>query len=343
MKRTIAFSVFAVLLICLLPLGMGLALPREAPAAVPTPAPAETAAPEKEREPEREAVSVRDADIDIRVKISDEVKDMTMAQYLPLALAGEMPASFEPEALKAQATALRTYIIYCGEHRSQAHPEAFVCTDSKCCTAYKDLSELREGWGDKFDEYYAKICEAVRETDGQYLVYEGDAILAAFHSCSAGKTESSENVWSAAKAYLVSVSSPETVGDAVNLFSSVEVSVDDFARTVKASFPSADLSAAPENWLGATTLNGTGRVASIRVGSVSISGTQLRAMFSLRSTDFSLSFEDGRFVFRVGGYGHGVGMSQYGANAMAKTGSDYMEILEHYYPGAELVVSVKYF
>ena len=136
--------------------------------------------------------------------------------------------------------------------------------------------------------------------------------------------------------------SPETVNDAANLFTVVEVSVTDFADTVKEYFPAAQLDASPDSWLGATTLNGTGRVASMQIGSVSISGTQLRAMFSLRSTDFSLSFEEDKFVFRVGGYGHGVGMSQYGANAMAKTGCNYMEILAHYYPGTELVVSVTY-
>ena len=341
MKRTLAFSVFAVLLICILPIAVSLFAPREDTAEEA--APEETAPPDAGGETQRESEAVRDADIEITVLFPEGAQEMTMAQYLPLALAGEMPASFEREALKAQAAALRTYIIYCGEHRREAHPEAFVCTDSKCCTAYKPLHELREEWGEKFDEYYSGICAAVSETDGQYLVYEGNAILAAFHSCSAGQTEASANVWSASKAYLVSVTSPETVGDAANLFTTVEVSESEFAQTILASFPAAQLDGEPSQWLGATALNDTGRVAAVQIGSVSVSGTQLRAMFALRSTDFSLAYEEGMFVFRVGGYGHGVGMSQYGANAMAKTGSGYMDILSHYYPGAELVVSVKYF
>ena len=343
LKRTIAFSLFAVMLICILPVGLSAFVPHGQADEIPEPTASEIIEEkEEEKEEKREAISVSDADIKILVYSDGETREMTMAQYLPLALAGEMPAAFESEALKAQATALRTYILYCGEHRSKAHPDAFVCTDSQCCTAAKSLGQLREDWGARFDEYFAKIDAAVRETDGQYLVYEGDAILAAFHSCSAGKTESSENVWSSSAAYLVSVSSPETVNDAANLFTVAEVSVTDFADTVKEYFPAAQLDASPDSWLGATTLNGTGRVASMQIGSVSISGTQLRAMFSLRSTDFSLSFEEDKFVFRVGGYGHGVGMSQHGANAMAKTGCNYMEILAHYYPGTELVVSVTY-
>ncbi|MGN1001763.1 MAG: stage II sporulation protein D [Oscillospiraceae bacterium] len=337
MKRLVLLSVLAVFLAFLMPLAFYMPGRSAGAQAAATPAPpAETDPPAGETEGE----SVLDADMPLRALRDEELWETTMAEYLPLALAGEMPASFELEALKAQAVALRSYVLWCCENPKQNHPEADVCASSGCCTALAELSKLREEWGGDFDTYYARICRAVSETDGQYLVYEEKPILAVFHSSSLGRTEDGGNIFSA-QPYLVSVSSPETADTVRNLETTVEVSADDFRLTVLKLFPQADLSGEAAGWVGEITPNSTGRVAGAVIGGVEISGLTLRQMFGLRSTDFTLDYEEGRFVFHVSGYGHGVGMSQYGANTMAAAGADYAEILEHYYPESQLVVSVR--
>lgn len=342
MRRIALFSVIMIILAFLLPMAFvaprekGTEPPRESvdePSAAPAaPTPENSSAPEHGR-------SIIDSDMPLRVLDGGEVREMSMAEYLPLTLAAEMPAAFDGEALKAQAVALRTYTIYCMSNRKQTHPEADVCTDYGCCAAFMTEEQLRESWGAGFEKYYAKILSAVSDTDGQYLVWQDEPALAVFHSSSMGQTEDGGNIWSA-QPYLVSVSSPETDGDVSNLVSSVEISSADFSASVLAVFPDAQLSGEPAGWIGEVRRNSSGRVGSIYIGAQEISGTTMRTMFSLRSTDFDLSFDGEKFIFTVRGYGHGVGMSQYGANVMAKNGSGYGEILEHYYPGTELVVSV---
>lgn len=343
MRRITLFSVIMIILAFLLPMAFaappdGSAPPSaestDGPGAEPAEGPAASPAAQTDH-----GRSIIDSDISLHVLDGGEVREMSMAEYLPLTLAAEMPAAFDGEALKAQAVALRTYTIYCVSNRKQAHPEADVCTDYGCCAAFMSEEQLRENWGAGFEKYYAKICAAVSGTDGQYLVWQDEPALAVFHSSSVGQTEDGGNVWSA-QPYLVSVSSPETAEDVANLVSSVEISPEDFSSSVLAVFPDARLDGEPSGWIGEVQRNSTGRVGSINIGAQEISGTAVRTMFSLRSTDFDLSFDGEKFVFTVRGYGHGVGMSQYGANVMAKSGSGYGEILEHYYPGTELVVSV---
>lgn len=341
MRRIMLFSLAMILLAFLLPLAFA-----SAPKAEASPeAPQEDAAEEEATRTEEDAPllksSVIDRDISLAVQTESGIENITMADYLPMTLAAEMPAAFQPEALKAQAVALRSYILYCRENRKSTHPEADVCTDPQCCTAFLDEEQLREKWGGSFDTYYGKILSAVTETDGQYLAWQDEPALAVFHSSSMGQTEDGGNVWSALP-YLVSVESPETEEDVTNLISTVEVSQADFKATVLSLYPDARLDGGPEGWTGKVQRNSSGRVGSIEVGGVEITGTAMRSMFSLRSTDFDLEYNGESFVFTVRGYGHGVGMSQYGANVMARQGSNYAEILEHYYPGTELVVSVKY-
>ena len=143
-----------------------------------------------------------------------------------------------------------------------------------------------------------------------------------------------------ARPYLVSVDTPETDETARGLLSTVEVTASDFAAAVRTLLPDADLSGAPEGWLGPVALDAAGRVQALTVGGQSLSGLAARQLFALRSTDFTVSYTEGRFVFRVRGYGHGLGMSQQGANTMAAAGADYQEILAHYYPGTTLVMAV---
>lgn len=278
---------------------------------------------------------ISDDKITFTVLDNSEVKQVTMADYLPFALAAEVPASFSEEALKAQAVAARTYILYCTEHANPKHPEADICTEAGCCMAYAEESELRGVWGEDFDKNMSAIKAAVTDTDGQVLTFEANPILASFHSSSAGKTEDGAELWGKVP-YLVSVNSPETKNDVPDYVTSVEVTKDNFRETVLLLKADAVFSDNPSDWVSNTELDESGRVRSVTVGGAVLSGSEMRKLFSLRSTAFVLEFKDGIFLFTVTGYGHGLGMSQYGANVMAKNGFDYKEILAHYYPQTEL-------
>ena len=277
----------------------------------------------------------RDGDFIFTALTDGVLREYSMEDYLLGVLAAEMPASFEPEALKAQAVAARTFILNRVIHASPNHPDAAVCDDHTCCEAFINLNSMRAKWGADYAEYLEKLKDAVRGTDGQVLLFEGEPILAAFHSSSAGQTESSAAVWSD-RPYLVSVSSPETDSDVPNYVSTVEVSTDDFKKTICAAYPQAEFPQDPGNWLSTPAIDAGGRVGNMSIGGVNVSGTTLRSLFSLRSTAFTLEYTGNSFLFTVTGYGHGVGMSQYGANVMAKQGATYKEILAHYYPGSEL-------
>ncbi|MBR1659700.1 MAG: SpoIID/LytB domain-containing protein, partial [Oscillospiraceae bacterium] len=285
---------------------------------------------------------VLDGAILLKVHTDAGDRQMTMSEYLPLALAGEMPAAFDSEALEAQAVALRSYALYYREHRKQNHPEADICSSSACCAALADEETLRTRWGDNYETYREKLQQAVRATDGQYLVWEEEPILAVFHAASGGRTEDGAAL-GLSLPYLVSVSSPETQDAVSTLNSTVEISAAEFRTTVRSAFPDAAMEpdGDPAGWLGATALNPAGRVESVEIGGERVSGLALRQLFSLRSTDFSLAWDPdaSSFIFRVSGYGHGMGLSQHGANLMAKNGADYREILAHYYPGTELVMA----
>lgn len=276
----------------------------------------------------------RDAERSIRLLRGDEVVSMSVFDYLRGVVAAEMPVSFEPEALKAQAVAARTYLAR--EQQSPKHDNADICAGSGCCQAYLSDAELKESWGDKLETYMDKVRKAVAATDAQYLSYDGAPVLAAFHSSSDGATEDAGEIWSDVP-YLTSVDSPETAEDVPNFVSTVENSELDFRDTILYACPDADMTGEADSWVGDVRRNRSGRVESVFVGGKELTGSQMRTLFKLRSTNFEISHSDGRFVFTVRGYGHGVGMSQYGANAMAASGADYRAILAHYYPNTRLV------
>lgn len=277
-----------------------------------------------------------DSELSFTVLTNGQVETVTMADWLPGVVAGEMPASFEEEALKAQAVAARTYIMYSMGREKPAHPEADVCDDPSCCKAHASDETLSEKWGSDYEANWSKIQEAVSSTDGEYMSYGGEVIQAVFHSSSAGMTEDSSAIWQA-EPYLVSVDSPETAENVPDYVTSVTVSPEDFRDTVLSAYPEAEFGDDPAFWLGAAVRDASGRVESVDIGGAQVPGTQLRTLFELRSTAFTLDYTEDGFLFTVTGYGHGVGMSQYGANVMAQDGSDYEDILTHYYPGAELV------
>lgn len=328
MRSLLAFSLAALLFALALPLTLAALAPASpapqtaAPSASPSPAPLSAGAR-------------RDADITFTVLSGGETRTVTMAEWLPGVLAGEMPALFETEALKAQAVAARTFILSRMRTGTAAHPHADVCDDPGCCKAHLSEDELRARWGDNYDAWAAKMESAAEATDGQYLTYGGEAIQAVFHSSSAGRTESSAALWNALP-YLVSVSSPETAEDVPDFVTESRFTVTDFAAALRNAGYDPDLSGTPDTWVQSLTEDESGRVGTAVVGGAPLTGAQMRAVFGLRSAAFTLAYQDGAFVFTVTGYGHGVGMSQYGANVMAKNGSTCAEILAHYYPGTEL-------
>lgn len=271
---------------------------------------------------------------EICVLCGGETVTMDMRDYIVGVVAAEMPVSFGAEALKAQSVAARSYAMYCADMHK--HGEARVCTDPGCCQAWSGEEKLRADWGERYEKNINALRDAVDATAGQYLAYEGRAIFAAFHSSSAGATEDSERVWSGVD-YLTSVPSPETASDVPEYVTELQCAAIDFRDTVLSRYPSADFSVEESEWIGGLERDESGRTAGVVLGGVYIRGTELRSLFSLRSTAFTLDYRDGRFVFTVTGFGHGVGMSQYGAMVMARDGADYREILAHYYPGTELL------
>jgi stage II sporulation protein D len=269
----------------------------------------------------------------LRVLSGDTVEEMDLGTYLVGVVRAEMPASFETEALKAQAVAARTYTIYKIQTGGNHGDTADICTDSTCCQAYIGEEQARANWGVNADAYEKKIEEAVSSTDGQAILYGGAPVLAVFHSSSAGLTRAAGEVWVNDLPYLQAVESPEAGDTIPNYYSRVEFTPAEFRERFLASCPAADLSGDMSGWLRDAVTDSAGSVETVTVGGVTVKGTQVRSVLGLRSACFTWEVEDGKLVFFVTGYGHGVGMSQYGANAMAAGGADYQEILTHYYTG----------
>lgn len=271
----------------------------------------------------------------LRVLLDGAVQEMDVNQYLWGVVAAEMPAAFEPEALKAQAVAARTYAMQRAQWQNSKHPDADVCGDHRCCQAYITPARAAQNWGENTEAYTQKILKAVSETNTEVILYDKKLISALFHSSSAKQTVDSVQVWGNAVPYLMGVESPE--GDEVpNYRSELRVPVADFKKAVLAKYPAAVLEGSPTTWVGEAERSAGGGVIRVSVGGVVLTGTQVRTLFSLRSATFTVESSESEIVFRVTGYGHGVGMSQYGANAMAKQGKSYRDILSWYYTGVEV-------
>lgn len=274
-----------------------------------------------------------DGETVLKVLNGDQVEEMDLGTYLVGVVRAEMPASFEPEALRAQAVAARTYTLYKIQTGGNHGDTADICTDSTCCQAYISEERARANWGDDADAYEKKIEDAVTATDGQAVLYGGVPILAVFHSSSAGLTRAAGEVWLNDLPYLQAVESPEAGDTIPNYYSRVEFTAEDFKAAFLAAHPEADLSGVVSGWLKDAVTDTAGSIATLSVGGVTVKGTELRTILGLRSACFEWEAQDGKLVFFVTGYGHGVGMSQYGANQMAKDGATYQEILTHYYTG----------
>lgn len=294
--------------------------------------------PAQETEPdggavrEQSAQGQKDGGVQLAVKNGDAVEIMALDAYLQGVVRGEMPASFELEALKAQAAAERTYIYYqLAAGRKEAHPNADVCTDPSCCNAWLSEEAAREKWGGDFDGWESRIEEAVAATDGQVALYDGQPILAVFHSSSAGKTAGAGDVWSGDMPYLRSVDSPEGEETVPNYYSAAEFTAAEAKALLAQAHPELTFSGGPDKWFGAVEKDESGRVGTVEVCGAPLRGVEVRRIFSLRSACFTIDAAADRVTFRVTGYGHGVGMSQYGANELARQGRTWQEILLWYY------------
>jgi stage II sporulation protein D len=265
----------------------------------------------------------------------NELEEMNLEEYVMGVLAGEMPSDFNIEALKAQALAARTYTLlraraFGGSGCSQ-HPGADICTDPAHCQAYKSPTAIKTN--------YDKYKEAVLATKGQIIVYNDALIDAVFHSSSGGRTENSEDVWSAKVPYLRSVVSEYE--DQTKIVSSKEIKVTDFIATMQKLDSSVKLSAKNiKNQVDIIERSEGGKITRVNVGGKPFTGSKLRSALGLKSTNFDITYKADTMVFHVTGNGHGIGMSQYGADGMGKLGYKYTDIVKHYYVGVE-IMSIK--
>lgn len=264
---------------------------------------------------------------EMRLNREGTTVEQDLDNYLVGVVLAEMPAEFEPEALKAQAVAARTYTRKAYETGGK-HGDGSVCTEPGCCQAYITEAEYLERGGTPED--MEKVRRAVEETAGLVLTYEGQLIEAVYFSCSGGSTEDAVAVWGTEYPYLKSVDSPGEE-NAAYYRSTVSFSPDAFAEILGLE-PEGD----PKYWIGLTAYTAGGSVRSVRIGGRQFTGTELRALLGLRSAAFTIQVEEGEIQITTKGYGHRVGMSQYGAEAMAVTGSTFRDILSHYYPGTQL-------
>lgn len=257
------------------------------------------------------------------------VEKWDMDKYLTGVVLGEMPAYFEPEALKAQAVAARTYAAK-ARMTGGKHGDGSVCMDSQCCQAYQDPGTYVSSGGSPED--VAKIRQAVEDTSGYVLTYGGELIEAVYFSCSGGSTEDAAAVWGTEVPYLQATDSPGEENAAHNA-DSVTFTADQFQQALGKT-----LAGTPENWFGGVTYTDGGGVAEMEIGGENYTGVRLRQLLGLRSTAFTVTAEGGSVRIDTRGYGHRVGMSQYGADAMAASGSTFREILSHYYSGTTLEI-----
>ena len=285
----------------------------------------------------RNGSAVPDAERTLRVLHGGTIEEMPMDKYLLGVLRAEMPASFEPEALKAQAVAARTYTLYKMEQGGiMRHPDADACDDITCCKAYRTAEDAAADWGAEALYYEEKLARAVAETDGEAIVYDGQPVLAVFFSSAAGHTQGAGEVWQSDLPYLKSVDSPEDASLVPNYYSTVRFTAQEFRDLFCAAYPTAKLGGDTGSYLTDIRRNDAGFVSTLCVGGVTVKGNDLRTVLGLRSPSFTVEADGSALTFHVTGYGHGVGMSQYGANAMAKEGYTCEEILEHYFSGAQV-------
>lgn len=263
----------------------------------------------------------------------NKLQEMNLEEYVLGVLAGEMPSSFQLEALKSQALAARTYTLMkakaYGGKGCDKHPGADVCTDFAHCQAFEDPKSITFN--------YDKYKQAILDTKGEVIVYDDSLIQAVFHSTSGGKTENSEEIWTNKVPYLRSVTS-EFEEASPKLTTELDIKINDFIAAMKKLDSGVRLNAKSiQKQVKIMGRSEGGRIINISVGGKVLSGSAVRGALSLNSSNFDISYQGDTMKFSVLGYGHGVGLSQYGADGMAQKGAKYDEIIKHYYQGVEIV------
>lgn len=261
----------------------------------------------------------------------DKIVNITARDYCIGVVLAEMAAEYELEALKAQSVVAYTYAKYKSNLRKD---EDYDITDtSKKDQAFLSVEKAKERFGDNYNKYVEKVTSAVDSVLGQTILYDGKPILAACHSISGGKTESATDIWGGEYPYLMPV---ESVGDVLNpkYLTEVTVSTDDMKSALKTLEITTDKD--PSKWFDNLNRTDSGTVLKLTACGTEIKGSELRTALGLRSANFDIAYSNGNFKFTVRGYGHGVGMSQYGAQFMALQGSSYQEIIKWYYTDCEI-------
>ncbi len=284
--------------------------------------------------PEKQEIDKKEI---IKVMSSDNgfIKELDTKEYLVGCVAGEMPPSYHKEALKAQAVCAYTYARYISLRDGDSLGGADISDDDSLYQSYLPLNQRKEKWGKDFDKNEKLISDAVDEVLYTYLSYENKPAMTVYHAVNSGKTDSSKNVWGKDFPYLESVLS---IGDKLSpdYISYKEVSVDEFKKHFD-NEDATDLS----DFLGDIKRSDSGLIEEIEIFEKPFTGSEIREMFSLKSADFDIEIKENNAVFTCRGNGHFVGMSQYGADFMARQGSTYDEILKHYYPQTKLMILKK--
>ena len=266
------------------------------------------------------------------------ISEIPLDEYLYGVVSAEMPASFELEALKAQAIVARTYTIYKIENNVDKHGDANICDSPNCCQAWISKEDRFARWEEtNAQANWNKIVEAVDSTKGKIITYDGKPINAFFHSNSGGKTETTLNVWGGdGYPYLQTVATSGE--DAYSQYQSeVTLTKEEFITKMKENYSDFSINFEEQDCIKVIEYTDSDRVKTIKIGNKELSGVEARTIFGLKSANFKIEINDNEIKFSVIGYGHGVGMSQTGADAKAKQGANAEEIIKHFYTGVEIV------
>jgi len=278
-----------------------------------------------------------ESDYKVYLSASGEVVTLTPGDYLRGAVAAEMPLEYPDEALKAQIIAAHTYAVSF-KIRECSSPTASlagadISDDPTVGQSYISDAEIKKLYPDDWEERIAHLDALIEEVGDLIMIYEGEPIVATYHAISCGMTESAQNIWGAYSPYLVGVDSAEDE-DSPDFLSKVMLTGDEAETILEAA--GCELPSDPKKWFSELLRTPAGYVSAAKIGGVSLTGTQLREMFGLRSACFEVTYKNSVFTFTVKGWGHGVGMSQYGAGALAREGKSYADILKTYYTGISL-------
>lgn len=286
--------------------------------------------------PENAYPKITETTFRIKDDATGDILTVSNKEFLIGTLACELYPNSHTEALKAQAVAAYTYYSKLRQEQRDLGKEYDFSANTKAWLYYTTKAQMKAMWGENFNSYYRHLEQAVDSVLNQTLRYEGQLITACYHAMSSGQTENGEDIWGGNYPYLIAVASPlDKYAD--NYKTTYTVSSDEFYDIIMESYPSCKLSGNAKNWINEITRTDSGSVKTIQVGKETLDGVQIRILFNLRSSNFTVTYKKKQFHFTVMGYGHGVGMSQTGAMVMAKQGYLYDEILAWYYPGTELI------